>query len=360
VECSLNDNQKSTIEDHIKNLTDPNTPLPDLGFSKSCQTYEPELIQNLVSKEVDKVIDEINREILERRYNQEKEEYERQKAEFLEQERQSEQETQSCDWNWNVFDSNNCVNQTVRNGVSYVAGFVYEAGNNYLWDIPNKLFGEYIDLIDDFYFNSGRDTGYIFNLTQALTAGNVGKTVQDFGNQAKGFLAFGGGVVGGVIGGVTATGGCLFGATVATIGSLGVGAVSYVCVVPAWAGGTAVGAGAGALIGGGTGLSLELGGSILNSIADSNYSDLVGGSGRLTGPQATSKAAELGYEKTKDISNGQPVYKKIDKKKPGPKYISPDADTHNGGVWKGADSPDEFGPKDRTGTYNGNLEWIKK
>jgi hypothetical protein len=357
-ECSLNDNQKSTIEDHIKNLTDPNSRFPDLNFTKSCQTYEPELIQSLVSREVDKIIDEINREILERRYNQEKEEYERQKAEFLEQERQSEQETQSCDWNWNVFDSNNCVNQTVRNGVSYVAGFVYEAGNNYLWDIPNKLFGEYIDLIDDFYFNSGRDTGYIFNLTQALTAGNVGKTVQDFGNQAKGFLAFGGGVVGGVIGGVTATGGCLFGATVATIGSLGVGAVSYVCVVPAWAGGTAVGAGA--LIGGGTGLSLELGGSILNSIADSNYSDLVGGSGRLTGPQATSKAAELGYEKTKDISNGQPVYKKIDKKKPGPKYISPDADTHNGGVWKGADSPDEFGPKDRTGTYNGNLEWIKK
>ncbi len=51
-ECNLSDSQKSTIKDYVKNLTDPNSPLPDLGFSKSCNVYEPNLIQSQVNDEL--------------------------------------------------------------------------------------------------------------------------------------------------------------------------------------------------------------------------------------------------------------------------------------------------------------------
>jgi len=46
---------------------------------------------------------------------------------------------------------------------------------------------------------------------------------------------------------------------------------------------------------------------------------------------ATQAARNLGYSKVRQYpfnSHGQPVYKK------GNRYITPDVDSHNGGVWK--------------------------
>lgn len=49
-------------------------------------------------------------------------------------------------------------------------------------------------------------------------------------------------------------------------------------------------------------------------------------------------------------SKGQPVFKKRNK------YITPDVDSHKGGLWKMADSPKNLGSKQtRTGTYNEDL-----
>lgn len=77
------------------------------------------------------------------------------------------------------------------------------------------------------------------------------------------------------------------------------------------------------------------------------------GQTRMTNKQATEVAKELGYEKTNYISNGQPVFKK------GNRYITPDVDSHNGGIWKMADSVKNLGSrKSRMGTYNANLERI--
>jgi hypothetical protein len=197
-ECSLNDNQKSTIEDHIKNLTDPNTPLPDLGFSKSCQTYEPELIQTqvnaelqaqseaknqasscvqqnewnrarketdfvgplaankkcdtslLTTQEITNIKDSYQKSI--DNYKQSKADYEELKAKILEEQRQAEieaeQQANACDWNWNVFDGNNCVN---KKATSFKDGFVsgimaipdsIPGILDRLGDIPNHLLGK--------------------------------------------------------------------------------------------------------------------------------------------------------------------------------------------------------------------------
>ena len=66
-----------------------------------------------------------------------------------------------------------------------------------------------------------------------------------------------------------------------------------------------------------------------------------------TTKEATEAAKALGFEKTKEFSHGQPVYKK------GNKYITPDVDSHNGGVWKMADSVKNLGSKNtRMGTYD--------
>jgi hypothetical protein len=72
---------------------------------------------------------------------------------------------------------------------------------------------------------------------------------------------------------------------------------------------------------------------------------------------ATSAATKLGYVKTKDISNGQAVYM-VTKSSPikGLTYISPDVDSHNGGVWKAASTVANLGSKTtRLGTYNEDL-----
>ncbi|WP_051941055.1 toxin C-terminal domain-containing protein [Stenoxybacter acetivorans] len=71
-----------------------------------------------------------------------------------------------------------------------------------------------------------------------------------------------------------------------------------------------------------------------------------------TTADATRDASRLGYSKTKDYpfdSHGQAVYKR------GNKYITRDADGHNGGVWKIYDSKG-----DRKGTADENLNIIKE
>lgn len=52
----------------------------------------------------------------------------------------------------------------------------------------------------------------------------------------------------------------------------------------------------------------------------------------LSGKAADEAAAKLGFNKTNERAHGQPVYKM------GRRYITPDVDGHNGGVWKMADS----------------------
>ncbi len=77
---------------------------------------------------------------------------------------------------------------------------------------------------------------------------------------------------------------------------------------------------------------------------------------RMTTKQATLAAAELGYVKVQGcFVNGQAVfYNKKNKT-----FISPDVDSHNGGVWKMADSIAELGRKNtRSGTYDKDLNRI--
>ncbi len=72
-----------------------------------------------------------------------------------------------------------------------------------------------------------------------------------------------------------------------------------------------------------------------------------------TAQEATKAAKDLGFEKTNYRSQGQPVFKK------GNRYISPDVDCHNGGVWKMADSVQNLGNRTtRMGTYDAYLNWI--
>ncbi|MFD1177720.1 toxin C-terminal domain-containing protein [Paenibacillus puldeungensis] len=75
--------------------------------------------------------------------------------------------------------------------------------------------------------------------------------------------------------------------------------------------------------------------------------------GGMTTKEATAAAKKLGYTKTNFTSHGQPVFKK------GNKYITPDVDGHNGGLWKMADSVKNLGSKStRMGTYDENLTRI--
>lgn len=69
--------------------------------------------------------------------------------------------------------------------------------------------------------------------------------------------------------------------------------------------------------------------------------------------KANAAAKELGFQKTSYYSHGQPVYKK------GNFYITPDVDSHNGGIWKAANSVENLGGKStRLGTYDANLNRI--
>ena len=68
--------------------------------------------------------------------------------------------------------------------------------------------------------------------------------------------------------------------------------------------------------------------------------------------EATQVAQKMGYSPTKEISNGQKVF--VNKNAPKPlRYITRDADAHNGGVWKAAKSFKALGSRTtRSGTYS--------
>ncbi|MBY6283679.1 toxin C-terminal domain-containing protein [Neisseria flava] len=82
--------------------------------------------------------------------------------------------------------------------------------------------------------------------------------------------------------------------------------------------------------------------------------------GLITSSEANKAAKALGYTKTNEISHGRPVFKKTKTAPSGcPKFITPDVDSHNGGVWKGADSAKALGSKQtRSGTYDAALKRI--
>ncbi|NET61272.1 MAG: hypothetical protein F6K47_35640, partial [Symploca sp. SIO2E6] len=66
-----------------------------------------------------------------------------------------------------------------------------------------------------------------------------------------------------------------------------------------------------------------------------------------------SLAKRLGFTKTNYKSHGQPVYRR------GNEYITPDIDSHIGGVWKKADSVRNLGSRQtRMGTYDEHLNRI--
>ena len=61
--------------------------------------------------------------------------------------------------------------------------------------------------------------------------------------------------------------------------------------------------------------------------------------------------------KINEISHGQPVFERVSGS--GPRYISPDADVHRGGVWKGANTlKDLMQRTSKSGTFDANLQWI--
>ena len=63
----------------------------------------------------------------------------------------------------------------------------------------------------------------------------------------------------------------------------------------------------------------------------------------------------MAIKKIKGRSHGQPIFQK------GNKFITPDVDGHNGGVWKMADSVKKLGSKKtRTGTFDANLKKVGK
>jgi hypothetical protein len=64
-------------------------------------------------------------------------------------------------------------------------------------------------------------------------------------------------------------------------------------------------------------------------------------------------ARRLGFVRTNNQSHGQPVYRR------GNRYITPDVDSHRGGVWKMADSVRNLGSRrTRMGTYDADLNRI--
>jgi RHS repeat-associated protein len=74
---------------------------------------------------------------------------------------------------------------------------------------------------------------------------------------------------------------------------------------------------------------------------------------RPVDPDAAAK--ELGFRPTNYRSHGQPVYYHPKTKM----YISPDVDSHSGGVWKMADSVEHLGSKNtRMGTYDADLNRV--
>jgi hypothetical protein len=68
------------------------------------------------------------------------------------------------------------------------------------------------------------------------------------------------------------------------------------------------------------------------------------------------RAEALGFQRTNYRSHGAPVFRQGANR-----YISPDVDSHIGGVWKMATSVANLGSKKtRSGTYDADLKWIGK
>jgi len=85
----------------------------------------------------------------------------------------------------------------------------------------------------------------------------------------------------------------------------------------------------------------------------SNASRAGGEAVKITTKEATVMAEKLGFTKTNYESSGEAVFKK------GNRYITLDKKSHNGGIWKMADSVKNLGSKPtRMGTYDKDLKWI--
>ena len=81
--------------------------------------------------------------------------------------------------------------------------------------------------------------------------------------------------------------------------------------------------------------------------------------GLMTAREARAAVKALGYIEIKEKSHGQPVFKRGKGVSGCPKFITPDVDQHNGGVWKGADSVKALASKaTRSGTFDAALNRI--
>ena len=82
--------------------------------------------------------------------------------------------------------------------------------------------------------------------------------------------------------------------------------------------------------------------------------------GLITSSEVNKATKALGYTKTNVISHGRPVLKKTKTAPSGcPIFITTDVDSHNGGVWNGADSAKALDSKQiRSGTYDAALKRI--
>lgn len=176
--------------------------------------------------------------------------------------------------------------------------------------------------IDEQAFLLGKVTGDVIS----IIAGAVG-IINEAATIGESIVITGGGVV------VTSTG------ALAPVGA----AVTVVSVAGVAVGVAEVGAGIALITGGFGNLSEDI----------QNYNNSKNAWHKMTTKEADAAAKELGFQKTNYRSHGQPVYKK------GNKYITPDTDGHNGGVWKMADSVENLGSKStRMGTYDKNLNRI--
>jgi len=179
------------------------------------------------------------------------------------------------------------------------------------------------------------DTSYSFESEYdyylGRTAGNVISLAIGVGMTLSGVVTIIGSVVGGAAITVGSGGTLLIGGVAVCVEGVVVGAATVV------AGGATVAAAA------------------ANFGSDLNKLQTIG----RTNKETLAAAEKLGYKKTNYYSDGKPVYERVSGN--GPKYITPDRTSHNGGSWKGADTVKNLGSNTtRAGTYDANLNRIGK